>query len=138
MYRYLTEYKLVGSAYGSYVIARGIRSAEKILALRGYGEIIASTGGKVGKRLSVQSLYRRRRYTDTLHALCYVGNALCHAGLWQYSELLHDKGLIHEMVHELSYTEEAKKIYRKSIAADRWRIDKLLIAFDIQAQKLGF
>ena len=89
-------------------------------------------------RCSALDLFKRGKYVECIHWLCFAGNVLCNAGLWTRESLLDDSGVIHGVVHQMKVSAYNRKHYKNFIACERATLSILLEEFDRRAERLGY
>lgn len=92
--------------YSAYVHANSLRHARDICRRRGIGERIVSPYARLRSRpyepLSALLNSRKAKPLQIVHAAIYLGWLAMRAGKIEANDLLHDEGLIHEIVHDLA------------------------------------
>lgn len=133
---YLTKYNCGNSEYGSHIKASSRKEAEKLTIIRGLKEEILGTC--INHKLEIMPktafLYKKKKYIECLHTLSFVGNILCNAGFLNKNDLLNDKGLIHEIVHEMQFIGDDDF----DLIIDQKYLHNKLKEFDLKAKKVGF
>lgn len=131
---YLTSYPCGGATFGSYVVARDRKHLRDLILKRGLREkFIGYRRGKPDE-MSAAEFYRRGDKLKCAHTLCFVGNVLCNAGLMRREDLMDDRGLLHEVIHQMEDDGKGDSSYLIEPAV----MLVMLEEFDKKARKVGF
>lgn len=94
--RYLTEYTVGPTKFGGDIWATDWAHAKRLARKRKIGEKV------IGKGMRTGGLKRPRTRLEKLHEATYLSWIGMEMGKLTPQEVLGDKGLIHEMVHNLN------------------------------------
>jgi hypothetical protein len=114
--------------YCSYVIAKSEDLAKDILILRGRGEVVSSSKTSVvqNRRLpNLVKLYKTRKLGKLIHTLCFLSEVFIKSGIISYEEFLNDNGIIHEISHEIDFSDDPDFQFRKWVSNKLNDLDKL-------------